>query len=434
MSGSADERNGQDAAGPGDGPMTVGDVTETGPATETASVDPANIPLPDFHALGVGQALRIRRESLGWALPDVAEWLRIRADYLDALEHNRADGMPAGSYAIGFLRTYAAALGFPAEEMVRRFKHEVRGAARKVDLVFPAPPPERTVPAGALVLLGLVVIVGAYAGWYTLVGHDPVPLERVPPVASVIPGMGKSASPSPQIASVMPQSGPSPLPQAPSANTSPPAPVAAGNGNMPAASVMAGTSDADTSLPVTTQAFPPQPVDEAAKPADAASSAPPSDAPVIRAVAASWVQVRDGEGHSIYDHIMQPGDTWSPPEEGGPFTFTVGNAGGIRLASGYMTTAPLGRNGAVRRNMPLSAEAILDGTLAAPAPPGDVPPPVLPVAHPPDDAASSEATADVPLPPPPVRPRMRQPKVEHHEMSADDLNARQLKGMGTVRP
>ncbi|MFT8720444.1 helix-turn-helix domain-containing protein [Acetobacter sp.] len=172
-------------------------------------------PLPDFHSMGVGPALRIRRETLGWALPDVAAWLCIKQSYLEALEHDRTDTIPGGAYALGFLRTYANALGFPADKMVARFKHEVRGVVKKPELTFLSPVPEKTVPASALVLAGLVVVVGAYIGWYRMIGHEPVQLEQIPSVASVMPGMANKETPSPQIASVMPNaipSSPSPRP------------------------------------------------------------------------------------------------------------------------------------------------------------------------------------------------------------------------------
>lgn len=68
-------------------------------------------PLPDVEVLGVGEALRKRREQLGWSIGDVAAWLRIRSVYLEALENGNASVLPAEVYALGFLRAYGRLSG-----------------------------------------------------------------------------------------------------------------------------------------------------------------------------------------------------------------------------------------------------------------------------------------------------------------------------------
>ena len=59
----------------------------------------------------VGADLRAARHRLGWELPEVAAGLRIRLPYLEALEDGRIVDLPGNAYALGFLRTYATALG-----------------------------------------------------------------------------------------------------------------------------------------------------------------------------------------------------------------------------------------------------------------------------------------------------------------------------------
>ncbi len=51
-------------------------------------------PEADTSRLPVGQALRAQREQLGWSLPDVAAWLRIRLSYLEALESGQVGKLP----------------------------------------------------------------------------------------------------------------------------------------------------------------------------------------------------------------------------------------------------------------------------------------------------------------------------------------------------
>jgi cytoskeleton protein RodZ len=53
----------------------------------------------------VGADLRAARERLAWSIQDIADGLRIRGQYLVALEEGRVDELPGTAYAVGFLRT-----------------------------------------------------------------------------------------------------------------------------------------------------------------------------------------------------------------------------------------------------------------------------------------------------------------------------------------
>jgi cytoskeleton protein RodZ len=48
-------------------------------------------------------------------------------DYLEALEAGRISALPSNAHALGFLRTYAAALGLDPNDTARRFKAEAVG-------------------------------------------------------------------------------------------------------------------------------------------------------------------------------------------------------------------------------------------------------------------------------------------------------------------
>ena len=159
---------------------------------------PGQVQGADTSRLPVGQALRAQREQLGWSLPDVAAWLRIRLSYLEALETGQVAKLPGNAYALGFLRAYSGALGLDPDDMSRRFRGEAKDVNRKPELSFPAPVPERGVPAGAIVLLGVLVVAGAYVGWYEVTGHEHRQVHAVPPVPpALLPYAGGSASPSP---------------------------------------------------------------------------------------------------------------------------------------------------------------------------------------------------------------------------------------------
>lgn len=144
-----------------------------------------------------GADLRAARERLGLSLQDVALHLRIRIPHLEALEEGRVSLLPGTAYALAFVRTYANALGLDAEEMVRRFKTEASEFGRQTELVFPVPMPERGLPPGAVVLLGLMLAIGAYAGWYRLSGEGRLPAETVTAIPEHLAPLAEQALPRP---------------------------------------------------------------------------------------------------------------------------------------------------------------------------------------------------------------------------------------------
>lgn len=420
-------------------------MAETTPSSEQEQ--PAALPpLPDIGTYGVGGALRKRREQLGWPLGDVAAYLRIRDAYLDALETGKADVLPAEVYTLGFLRAYAQALGFDPNLMVERYRQETRNAIRQPELVFPDPPPDRRIPPAVSISLGLAVILASYVGWYYFTGHTPPAPERVPPVASLLPGEQTHNAPSPQVASILPDKSAVPAPLPPSAQPKPPSAEQALNAQGPAnalpeSGIAPDTTQQGGDVGASVAQTPSQPNEQTPPPA-APSAAVADNQIVLKALATSWVQVKDANGKVVYDHILQPDEEWNVPVEGGPYSLTVGNAGGVVLRMGELVTEPLGRNGAVRRKMVLTPQGVRDGTLAAPTAQNNVaiPPTHADVAAPMPNAVSGTSTdaqtdlaaSEQALKPKETapRPRRRAAPVQA-EPSADDLNARQLQGMGS---
>lgn len=299
-----------------------------------------------------GADLRAGRERLGWLLEDMAAGLKIRQSYLEALEDGRLSALPGSAYALAFVRTYARALGLDAEEAVRRFRMEAGEAAQRAELVFPAPAPERGLPAGAIMLLGLVMAIGAYAGWYRLSAEGRLPAEAPIAIPERLAPLAEQAIPPVQPAPVVADARPvQPAPFVPAeqvADTPPPAisPVSAA-----AALVPPQMRDVAAEQPV--------PV----APSVAASE---EDRIVIRANAPSWLLVKDKAGAVLLNRILKSGETWTVPKDG--LLLTTGNAAGTDILVNGTATPSLGAPGAVRRDLPLDIETILDGKLGAPAP------------------------------------------------------------------
>ena len=303
---------------------------------------------PSVRASNVGADLRLAREHLGWDLPMIAAMLRIRLTYLEAIEGGRLDDLPGNAYAVGFLRAYASAVGLDADEIARRFRAEVADLNTPTQLAFPAPVPERGVPALAVVLVGLVVVIGAYAAWYRLSGTRDVQQQPVaalperlapipPPLAA--PGAPLAAAPAPVISIPVPI----------------PVPVSTIPGVTPApAPANAGTAAPATPAPVpgdTSHAL--------------ASLNPDGGRLSLRGGADAWVQLRDkATGAVVLEHTLKAGEVLPVPNRSG-LLLTTGNAAGTIILLDGQPTPSLGADGVVRRNLPLEIDQVRDGKLAA---------------------------------------------------------------------
>ena len=303
---------------------------------------------PDAAAAGeaarLGEELRDARLALGLSVEDIAASLRIRRGYLVALEEGRLRDLPALAYALGFVRSYARALGLDEDEMVRRFR-EVSGPAvqRKTDLVFPEPVPERGVPAGAVMLLGAVLAVGAYIGWYQWSGSGIRTVDAVPPLPPQLERMADKGS-APEPPSVV--------------EPAPPPPVQP----TPSSAVAATVPRVVAPAPAAPE---PAPAPEL-PPAAAAPPGPGEGRVVLRAKAEAWVQVRERPGGPILvNRVLRPGESWTAPDKEG-LLLSTGNANGLEILVDGQVVPGLGPGRAVRRDVPMEPEKLKAG-LAPPA-------------------------------------------------------------------
>ncbi len=136
----------------------------------------------------VGAFLREARENTGRSIADVAQTLRIRRVYLEAIENGRFDELPGATYAVGFIRSYATYLRLDVPPLVARFKEEASGIAARQDLDFPTPVPEGRFPGGVVVTLCLVLAAAGLGGWYWWQNQDAIEIARVPPPPEVLTG------------------------------------------------------------------------------------------------------------------------------------------------------------------------------------------------------------------------------------------------------
>jgi cytoskeleton protein RodZ len=307
-------------------------------------------------AAKLGAELRDARRAQGWDITQLANSLRIRQSYLEAIESGRISDLPGTTYALGFVRAYASALGVPAEDAAKRFRAEAEQVHGRPALHFPAPVPRQGVPAGALILLGGVILAGAYGGWYWVTEHRATPVEVVPPIPDRLAAPGAKPAPSPQVASILPSTAPpAAVPPAP------PLPTTA------APKPPANTQTLPAPAPTTTAATSPPP--PAAAPPPVATPAPGTPRIVVKATADAWVTVKQPNGPAVLNKLMHVGDTWSPPPDKTGLLLTTGNAGGTEIdVDGAPIPTSLGTSGAVRRDVPLDPDLLKSGQLPPPKP------------------------------------------------------------------
>ncbi len=245
--------------------------------------------------IGVGELMRLTRERLGHELQTVANQLRIRLSYLEAIEDARFRDLPGTTYAVGFVRSYADYLGLDGADIVRRFREEAARIHGQTKLVFPALTAEGKLPRAAVLLVSAIGLAVVYGVWYYISSRQqsdlPVITDVPDRLAALAPDGGSDdAAPDHPMAATAPSppDGSTTLGQSPMTTPSagpqmPAAPIDGGagtaNATMPrgtAVEVPAHGADGSTSPPAATAAIAPTETAPAADVAGSTASASPS--------------------------------------------------------------------------------------------------------------------------------------------------------------
>lgn len=376
-------------------PLPIMEPVVSSPVEIAAVVGPIAV-TPSF---SVGATLRDGRERLGYDLPLVSNKLRIRQAFLLALEDGRYKDLPGGTYAIGFLRTYAEFLGLDGEEMVRRFRQEAADAlAVHTELQFPSPVTEGRLPSAPVMLTGLAIAIVAYGLWWGVnYTHDAVS-DLVPAIPERLSSLLKrpfevgSPVPASQVEKSTAEQSPSEGPH--ESNPVPPAEEGVvkvlgeggdvtppseddGKPEAPAPTPKVSVIPADHAgpsapvVPIPAPAVIPQPPARAAVASPPPSPSLPAIAPapssvipaaadvwgtgrvVVRAVSdESWIQVRESDGQLVVSRLLHRGDSYTVPDRAG-LTLTTGNAGTLQLTLDGKILPALGAAKEVKRNVSL---------------------------------------------------------------------------------
>jgi cytoskeletal protein RodZ len=107
---------------------------------------------------GIGAILKAEREKNGLSHEQVAQITKLRRHYVEALENEEWDNLPAPVFVKGFIRSYAQALGLDESKIFELYKKiGPAGEAPPTPLVFPKKSKKRPV----VIVISLVVAVAA---------------------------------------------------------------------------------------------------------------------------------------------------------------------------------------------------------------------------------------------------------------------------------
>ncbi|MFZ2031813.1 MAG: RodZ domain-containing protein [Vitreimonas sp.] len=140
-----------------------------------------------------GRKLTEARQQLGLSIAEIADRIRVRREFLEALEDMNVKVLPGKAYALAFLRSYARVLGLDEKAIVEQFQDE--SALTREDATKPLrdpksrPHPERPWMVAAVVL----ALAGGFVGWRAL-QHEEARPAHVEQPATVAPQPAQSAS------------------------------------------------------------------------------------------------------------------------------------------------------------------------------------------------------------------------------------------------
>jgi transcriptional regulator with XRE-family HTH domain len=130
----------------------------------------------------LGETLSEARKHRGWSLAQVEGAIRIRQQYLAALEREHFAEFASENQIKGFLRTYALHLGLDPEEVLEYYISEPRKAAHRVSI----PRPHSLSPWSVMNLFILALIVVIVGGMAAYAASRRLPASP-PPVPTAMP-------------------------------------------------------------------------------------------------------------------------------------------------------------------------------------------------------------------------------------------------------
>lgn len=254
----------------------------------------SELPEPGLFPQSVGERLRVLREAAGLDLNDIGTKTRIPLRHLEAIERGDYAALPSPTYALGFTRSYARAVGTEEGPLISQLREDLgredpMAQTMPYEPADPARVPSRLLAWTAAALFAIVAI--GYWTWRTNYwGPDPVT-----PVPSETPAA--------------------------------PPPVVATNGNAPA-------------------------------PAAAPAPVPATGEVVLTATAPVWLRIYDASKTKLFEKEMAVGERYVVPANANNPMILTGRPDVLKVTVGGQAVAPLGTAEKSIKDVGVSAAAL----------------------------------------------------------------------------
>ena len=310
----------------------------------------------------VGQDLRAARLRRGDDLATVSRALKIRKDYLEAVEEDNFAGLPGKTYAIGFVRSYSGYLGLDSARTVERYKQEISGRHDEhaySDSGFHTEEARR-LPYGWRIVAGIVGLALIYGVWH---------LVTAGPTAQTVPAPPSLSTPRPQAVAVAkpvppppqspPATGDTAIPP-PAANVLPaqsPAPARPNAGNM-SSGVMAASPTSGRAVPP--PAIPAVPLNiPAAASGEVYGRANINPRVVLRARGDTKLTVRGADGTLYLNKDLRAGDSYQVPNIAG-LSLATSDAGAVDVVVDGLDKGQVGQNQQILGHVSLEPQSLVE--------------------------------------------------------------------------
>ena len=223
----------------------------------------------------IGTELREIRLALGLSYADVATVTKIQPQFLEAIENLAKSELPSIGYVLGYVRSYAKALGMDGASAVARYKidSEVPENLGMRDRPHFVPQRKIRLPRGLFSALTVVAVAGMLTVWY-------------------------------------------------------------------------GTQTETQAAPATGPDLTPRVTETTAPLTD-------PNRVTVKALAPSWVQIKDESGRVIISRIFVTGETWQT-QRGSGASISARDGGAIQIFVGQGDAGLLGEQGVAINNVPLA--------------------------------------------------------------------------------
>lgn len=304
----------------------------------------------------VAGLLRTQREKQKLTLEAVSRDICVRSCFLAAMEDGRYHDLPELTFALGFVKAYAKALGLNPADIAAQFKTEYLEAQGTEEAPTPSAAalsvqnpkaqitykvntrPKRSWPAWLSPVVGLV---GAGLSWMWI-GSSSVGVISTAAVdeqteVRMLAALAEmpTVSDAPEVARV----------------------GGAEDGLLDATVILAEAHVADSheTETETTSFFTPAftPAANASAPVQSGTA---TQSITLEASEDSWIQLTYTDGTELWSGVLRAGQTYRPELVGDVF-LTTSNAGGIMLRQYGETLGPLGQRGAMVESLALDGSA-----------------------------------------------------------------------------